>query len=322
MKRLSFFLMTVLWAASLLAADVPEVFIYQGRLLDEDGAPLGGAREAVFGVYDAPAGGSALWEQSTMIHADANGLFNVTLGGTTNSLLAAVGIRFDSLYLDMAFKISGVMEPVRPRPQFVSVPYARLADDVAGAQSLEVTGNLTAREKVALQTAQATRADLGSLQALRTRASQVTGSSIQPYAGSTSLSIQSPVVFHGFTTTSPVFLSLTSGAELSPDHVNFWRQAATDGWVSFSGVSKAINSIFVFKITPTRLDLAPSQYGSGDFRVTSFTTVRGDTEHGLCIPVPAGWWFGYYVYTVGYLGGTYNVSDQFMRVDFRWVEGP
>ena len=320
MRRLSFFLLTVLWSASLLAADVPEVFNYQGRLLDEDGSPLGGSREAVFGVYDSPAGGTALWEQKTTVVSDTNGLFNVTLGGTTNSLLAAVGNRFESLYLDMAFKIGGVMEPVRPRPQFVSVPYAKLAENMAGAQSLEVSSNLIVRQTTTLKTLHANRAEIDNLQSSRISAPKVQVSSIRPYLPSQSIGVRvaSPAVFHGFSPNGAVLVSPLSGTYLSSDAINRWLQTTTDRWVSFSGYNRSGSGYFVFKMSPTRPDNLPSEYGAKDSRVTTFTTVVGQYSQGLCVPVPAGWWFGFYA-SGG--GSPEPLSSQFDQVDFRWVQG-
>lgn len=318
-RRLSFFL-AVLWATSLQAADVPEVFNYQGRLLDEDGTPLSGSREAVFGIYDAPASGTALWEQKITVVADTNGLFNATLGGTTNSLLTAVGNRFGDLYLDMAFKIGGVMEPVRPRPQFVSVPYAKLAENMAGAQSLDVSSNLTVRQKATLKTINATRADIDNLKVTRITAPKCSVSSIRPntFSGSIIVRVASPVVFHGFSPNGAVLVSPASETYLSPDTVNRWIQTTTDRWVSFSGHSRDDSSSFVFKMSPSRPDLAPSEYGANDSSVKAFSTVVGQSPQGLCIPVPAGWWFGFYAFGGG---APEPVSSKFDLVDFRWVQG-
>ena len=319
-KQLSFFLLTVLWAPLLQAADLPEVFNYQGQLLDEDGTPLGGSREAVFGVYDVPAGGTSLWEQKITVVTDTNGLFNVTLGGTTNSLSAAIGNRFSGLYLDMAFKIGGVMEPVRPRPQFVSVPYAKLAENMAGAQSLDVSSNLTIRQKATLKTLNATRATIDNLKATRITAPKCNVSSIGPntFSGSIIVRVASPVVFHGFSPKGAMLVSPTSGTYLSPDTVNRWLQTTTDRWVSFSGHSRDDSSFFVFKMSPSRPDLAPSEYGKNDSRVTSFSTVVGQSPQGLCIPVPAGWWFGFYAFGGG---APEPLSSKFDLIDFRWIQG-
>ncbi len=324
-KRLFFFLLSVLWAVSLQAASVPELFNYQGRLLDEDGTPLSGSREAVFGIYEAPAGGTALWEQKTTVVTDTNGLFNATLGGTTNSLLAAVGNRFDALYLDMAFKVGGVMEPVRPRPQFVSVPYAKLAENMAGAQSLDVTSNLTVGQKSMLKTLSTDTAVLEILKSPQITSPKVQVSSIQPTnpARSNVVRVASPAVFHGFSAKGSVIIPSTSKSDLPLDAINSWSQATTDQWVSFSGNSTDYSACFVFKMSATRPDLAPSQYGNSDSRVTAFATVLKKGPQGLCVPVPAGWWFGYYAYVSSgsYLSGTYRLSDKFTDVKFYWIQG-
>ncbi|MDD2237067.1 MAG: hypothetical protein PHG65_07670, partial [Kiritimatiellae bacterium] len=229
MKRFLLILALMLSASALQAADVPELFNYQGRLLDEEGNPLGGSREAVFGLYVEPAGGTALWEQKTTVYADSNGLFNVTLGNTTNSLSTAVGNQFGGLYLDMAFKISDVMEPVRPRPQFVSVPYAKLAENVAGAESLEVTSNLTVRQQAQLGILTAGKAYPDTLRTDRMvvpRAVDV--GSISAFTNSI-LRVESPAVFNGLSTSGRIVPPPSQGViSHSPVFSGTWHQVTSD----------------------------------------------------------------------------------------------
>ncbi len=323
MKLVYLYLFAAFCASTLHAADVPERFNYQGRLLDEDGQALGGSREAVFGVYASPAGGTALWEQKITIYADTNGLFNATLGDTTNSLVAAVGNQFGVLYLDMAFKVGGVMEPVRPRSQFVSVPYARLAENMAGAQSLEVSSNLTVKQKSTLNTLTANSAIMDNLKAARITAPKFSVSSIRPNtsSGSIVVRVDSPAVFHGFTPKAPVIFPPPSETDLYSDSVNSWRQATTDLWVNFSGYALDYDSNFILKMSPTRPDSAPSEYLATDTRIMTFSTVSGGGYQGLCIPVPAGWWYGYYASSGGYYGGAYPLSSRFQQPVISGIQG-
>jgi hypothetical protein len=317
-------LLTALLAPVLHGASVPEVFNYQGRLLDEEGQPLGGAREAVFGVYDVPAGGTVLWEQRTTIQADTNGLFNVTLGGGTNSLLAAVGNRFGALYLDMTFKIGGVMEPVRPRPQFVSAAYARLAENIAGAQTLEVSSNLAVRQK----------AQLGVLNADKTfpdllKASQITTPKVQEvatlsaYTGN-AVRVESPAVFNGFNAKGLVLPPPSPGdIPFSPAFGGTWYQVTSDQWLSFSAVGGNGATYLFIKVSPNKPGKAPDQLTQADdpkLKIYQSSLSQYNERIGLCVPVPAGYWVGCYVLAFGETV-TYNLDTFFNSVELRMIQG-
>ena len=319
------------WLGAMVhAVDVPDLINYQGRLLDDTGVPLGGAREAVFGLYDEPAGGDALWVQQTTVHADSNGLFNVTLGGTTNSLLAAVGSQFDALYLDMAFKVGNVMEAVRPRQQFVSVAYAQLAENIANVQDFDVTGDLTVRQ-----------AALGALTTEKTMSAQFTANNlttpgIQLVTNITSstgqvITIDSQVVFHGLTTKGQLSLSALPGS-VSPDNVfgGAYYQPSSDVFLNFSGIAKASGNHVIIKICPTRPVNAQGQYvtpndtavnsGLKSFESHQSTVTRTELNTGLCIPVPAGWWVGCYAYNT-VTGSSYHLVDYFSSVQLQLISG-
>ncbi len=307
---------------ALYGAGVPEVFNYQGRLLDEEGRALGGAREAVFGVYDVPAGGTAVWEQHTTVHADTNGLFNVTLGGGTNSLAAAVGNKFGGLYLDMAFKIGGVMEPVRPRPQFVSAAYAQLAENIAGAMTLEVTSNLTVRQKAQLGVLNVNHAYSTQIKAERMTVPTVQDVAILSPSTGRVVRVESPAVFHGFT---PKGQGIVPSSE---DPVPYkyamegtWYQATSDRWLSFSGVAQGPGRAFFVKVSPTLPD-KPPHYITSDPKLKSYSASMPNSDYGgLCVPIPAGWWFGYYGQVSG-IGVYYYLGDIFENIDMRWIPGP
>lgn len=320
MRRLFFLFFILLSAAVLNAADVPEVFNYQGRLLDDDGHALGGSREAVFGLYADPAGGTVLWEQKTTIHADSNGLFNVTLGHT-NSLSKAVGKQFNGLYLDMAFKVSNVMVPVRPRPQFVSSAYAKLAEHIASANALTVSSNLTVGQKAVLDVLNVNEALPTRITAEQLTVPRVQGvTALSAYTGGV-VRIESPVVFHHFAADGAMVLPAASEAvpyTEAPDGT--WYQAVSDRWLSFSGVAKGQGISIVVKLSSVKPVKMPHQI-TDDNTVKEYRTytIQG-THYGLCVPVPAGWWFGYYADVTG-SGAYYNMSDQFGSIQSRWIKG-
>lgn len=300
MNRLYVYLFVVLCAFAVQAADVPEVFNYQGRLLDEEGLALSGSREAVFGLYDVPAGGTALWEQKTTVFTDTNGLFNVTLGGTATSLTAAVGNRFGELYLDMAFKIGGVMEPVRPRPQFVSVPYAKLAENVVGAQALEVTGSLVVRQKAQLNILNTENAHADLLKTDRMAAPRaVEIGALSTYTGS-ALRVESPAVFIGFSNTGRLVSPPAPGViSHSPAFSGTWHQVTSDRWLTFTAVGGNNNTVLIIKTCPTLPSKMPHTITTADDHrmkiIQSEQSVYGD-QLGLCVPIPAGYWVGCYAF--------------------------
>ena len=64
---------------ALSPAQVPRTMIHQGRLLDAAGAPARGNVEVVWRIYDAAAGGTALWTQRSSVTLD-DGYFSAALG--------------------------------------------------------------------------------------------------------------------------------------------------------------------------------------------------------------------------------------------------
>ncbi len=64
--------------ASVAIAEIPHLINLQGYLVDDTG-PISGSLEATFRIYDAPSGGTSLWEETDSIVVD-NGLYSVILG--------------------------------------------------------------------------------------------------------------------------------------------------------------------------------------------------------------------------------------------------
>ncbi len=93
----------------------PNILNYQGTLTDNSGNPVNGSKTMVFRVYDAAAGGTALWSSSSMTVNVQNGLFNVALEGFSSTLFSG-----DSRYLEVV--VAG--ETQIPRKRLASVPYA------------------------------------------------------------------------------------------------------------------------------------------------------------------------------------------------------
>src|SRR5690554_4743306 len=99
MPRLAPLLASLLAASPALA--VPLQLAHQGRLLDTvTGAPLDGDREVTVTLYDAPAGGAAVWSES-MDLAFTDGYFAVILGADAANPLDVADLA-EPLYLAMA----------------------------------------------------------------------------------------------------------------------------------------------------------------------------------------------------------------------------
>lgn len=80
-------LLVSMWSAPVLAADVPQLLNYQGRLTAPDGTPKDGTFTMVFSVYDAETGGNQLptatpWSETQSVTV-TDGVFNVLLGSVT-----------------------------------------------------------------------------------------------------------------------------------------------------------------------------------------------------------------------------------------------
>ena len=112
-------------SATTAYADTPALLSQQGRLLATDGTPATGTVNITFALYDADAGGTALWSEMHSIMLD-DGYFVATLG-STSALPALDG---SPKYLGITV---GTDAEMTPREEVVSVPYALLAGDVTGA---------------------------------------------------------------------------------------------------------------------------------------------------------------------------------------------
>ena len=115
-------------AAGAVAA-VPRLIKFSGRVLDARGEPLGSvAVRLTFAVYEAQAGGAALWAETQMVELDEQGRYAVLLGATRSDglpveLFPAGKARW------LGVQVEGRDEDARVL--LVSVPYALKAEDAA-----------------------------------------------------------------------------------------------------------------------------------------------------------------------------------------------
>lgn len=123
---------TILVAACLLgpgATAAPMTMAHQGRLTDAVGSTVPDAvYDLTYRLFDADVSGNLLWEEFVPTQT-SGGLFSVVLGESTPLDLASLGIRPDSLWLEIQV---GADAPLTPRTQLRPVASAASALSVDG----------------------------------------------------------------------------------------------------------------------------------------------------------------------------------------------
>ncbi len=105
--------------AALLQAQAPQMFRYQGRLLDND-ALVSGNLNFSFKLYSAPTGGAALYEDAATVTV-VDGLYSTMIGDDTSSG-GDLGDALNNPAVYLEIEVDG--ETLTPRERIVSVPYA------------------------------------------------------------------------------------------------------------------------------------------------------------------------------------------------------
>lgn len=130
------FVVAVALVATGLAADVPQMINYQGRLVNSSGEPLDTTVSMSFAIYDALTEGSPLWTETHPAVVVNDGLFNVILGSSgtplPDSVLAGTG-RY------LGIKV-GTDSELSPRTRLVSAGYAHRVSSIDGADAGDLTG--------------------------------------------------------------------------------------------------------------------------------------------------------------------------------------
>lgn len=101
---------------------VPQKINYQGYLSSAVGVPINGTVQMVFSIYNAAAGGDALWTETQNVTV-SRGVYNVNLGEVT-----PIALTFDIPYY-LGITVGSDSEMV-PRNPFASVGYAIRAKTV------------------------------------------------------------------------------------------------------------------------------------------------------------------------------------------------
>ncbi len=118
----------LLTAATVVAAStawaVPMQLAHQGRLLDADSVPLDGSHTLGFALYDAELDGTVIWSEDVEALM-TGGFYSVVLGvDEADNPLDDLVLGGGPLWLELRVD-SG--EPLEPRHQLLSVPYAVMA---------------------------------------------------------------------------------------------------------------------------------------------------------------------------------------------------
>ncbi len=115
---------------SAVSAAVPHLIRYQGQAVDSKGVGLEGPYTLIFRLYDAPTGGTKVWEETQPNVPVSQGYFAVLLGSVKP--LDAVDWS-KSLWLGVEVdQDPQVLEELSPRQQMTSVPLAITAEQLSG----------------------------------------------------------------------------------------------------------------------------------------------------------------------------------------------
>ena len=129
-------LAALLLTALPLAAQVPSLINYQGRLTDAQGQPVTGNRTMTVRLYDAASGGNMTYEETLGTVAVGNGTYSFQFGASGNGVVTVLS---GQDYL--ALSVNGTEESTRTR--LLAVPYAlKSADAQALRQELVAAGLL------------------------------------------------------------------------------------------------------------------------------------------------------------------------------------
>lgn len=126
--------------ATSISAQLPQTISYQGRLTDDAGQPITGAKLIKFKIYGSESGSDSLWSSGYQVIQIENGLFKYELGSNVPlppDLFSTDDLRYLGVTVDTDAELD-------PRTQFISVPYAlhaQSADSINGAGYVKKTGD-------------------------------------------------------------------------------------------------------------------------------------------------------------------------------------
>ena len=129
LRQVRLFPLAAFLTALPLAAQVPSLINYQGRLTDGSGNPVSGNRTMAVRLYDAATGGNMTYEETIGTVGVANGTYSFQFGASGNGIVSVLS---GQDYL--ALTVNGTEETTRTR--LLAVPYALKAKESADTQTL------------------------------------------------------------------------------------------------------------------------------------------------------------------------------------------
>lgn len=137
-------LAALLWASSLAPAGaVPPGFNIQGRLTDANAVNREGNYSIKFTLFDAPTGGTSLWTRTYPALTVRNGNFQTVIGDVSGQPMLSDVFAGETRHLEIQVLsgpgVSSPEQPLAPRQQLVSVPYAMRAASVEKADVISST---------------------------------------------------------------------------------------------------------------------------------------------------------------------------------------
>lgn len=133
-------------------AESPATLNYQGRLLDNSGAPVNGAVSIAVSIYTAPTAVDAVYAETVGSVLVQNGLYSFSYG--TNSAALRTALEAPEAWLELW--IDGA--PLSPRQRLNSAPYALNVDERGLVQSTQFLLDMVARHEMEIE---AIRAKIG-----------------------------------------------------------------------------------------------------------------------------------------------------------------
>ena len=123
-------------------ASVPRVINFTGVFQPADGQPPRAVETVTLALYDEPAGGTPLWEETQSVAVDANGRYALHLGAVSVDGIPAAVLAAGAQWLGITFDRPGEVEG--PRLQLTSVPYTLRAADADTLGGLPASAYLRA----------------------------------------------------------------------------------------------------------------------------------------------------------------------------------
>lgn len=136
-KSFTIVVAVLLALAAAVAAEVPSMISYQGRLTDAVGDPVAnGGYDITFTIYDALSDGNSIWTETQSVIV-SDGLFSLCLGAE-NPIEDSV-FKESTRFLGVQL---GTNSEMTPRVALIAVPYANRVATIDGAAGGDVSGNV------------------------------------------------------------------------------------------------------------------------------------------------------------------------------------